>query len=182
MHMQTWACTLSYSLSCPVTHADSGTCHQYTVSRHMHTHLREKKLKELLPGGGQGDKARHVGTGCQFSFLRPVRCFGTDPPFYNLSHPADRWPHPNCWHCWTLAHTPLSHMNVPSALHLLPALVPRLTFSLVRSNSVNMNLCVFQASSSEICFFLEEGTRSIPGAGTQSDFVLPLPAWPRPFR
>lgn len=123
---------------------------------------KEKKLKELLLGGGQGDKARHVGTGCQFSFLRPVRCFGTDPPFYNLSHPAERWPHPNCWHCWTLAHTPLSHMNVPSALHLLPALVPPPTLSLVNSNSVNMNLCVFQASSSEICFFLEGGSQVYP--------------------
>lgn len=65
-------------------------------------------------------------------------------------------------------------MNVPSALHLLPAPVPRPTLGLVSPNSVDMNLCVFQAGSSEICFFLEVGHQVYdPGAGTQSDFVLP---------
>lgn len=111
---------------------------------------KENKCKELLHGRGKEDEARHLGMGCWFSVLRPVLCFGTDPsPFCGGGGrgrgavvAANRWPHPGAGSARTdeplpvpredpNPTLPLSHVNFPSASHLLPALVPGPALGLV---------------------------------------------------
>lgn len=73
-------CTLSHSLFSRnihrSRHISTNTHSLRDTQAQMYRHI---KVLKASPWGRPGDRTRHLGTGCQFLFLRPVFCFGTDP-------------------------------------------------------------------------------------------------------
>lgn len=191
MHTHTHVHTRCLSLPHAPAHRLRHTSPSAQNLHRAQTPAEEKTIKGLLPGGawgGEGRRARHVGAGCQLSFLRSVLCFGTNPlALRNLPRHDTRGPSLAADSAGTDEPLPgpredpspcsLSHVTFPSAWRLLLALAPCPALGVVGVEASWVGACVgFKPAAQKSGFSWGRGRGWAevcdPGAGTQGGFAL----------